>query len=270
MKTNLSSLALGLALSFSLTVASYADYHTTFQTPEPYTLNSTILGHDGWVKSDGTSSASAHAKVVQAPWDSQGGSNALRLWRETTDTTSIRLKHDLAEPFEGEVTVTVGMAFNFPNTSGRTLFGFVDGANGRSPIVFGFSNSVTGGLFYRGSHDWDEVIFLPRDQVRLNSVYTFTLSINVATETFDLSVSGLKADGTEYFFSQSNLKTDVFAKKKLTTLYVENGGNVNHMSYISFIDVKAIPEPGSVALLLGGGLVAFWVSRARRRRARLL
>lgn len=254
MKIKFARQLLGVTLSALLTIGCQAAYHTEFETP-PFNLDSTIIGTGGWISSAGASSALAHAKVVKAPWGVGDDSNALRLWRETSDTNSIRLKNNLDEPLEGQVKVTIGMAFDFSGNSGRTNFAFFDLSQNHSPLLLGFINSSSGGIFYRGIKDNPDVVILAKEDVKPNSVYTFTLSIDINAQTFDLLVSGLKADGSDFLFAEEGISAGPFNNKKLSTFYLESTGSSVLKSYVTSIDAHAIPEAESFALLLAGGIV---------------
>lgn len=255
-------LLLGGALSLLTAFTSQADYRTEFETP-PFALNTTAIGYDNWVIAGTSSSAPAHAKVVETPWSD---TNSLRLWRETSDTTQIRLKKDLNDPREGLVKLSVELAFDFETKtdSGAIQFSLYDLWAGHGPLLFGFTNSsgATGGLFFRGVSTGDTVVILSKSDVSVNSPYTFTFTIDVAAKLFDLSVTGLKADGTDFSFSQTGITSGAFSGNKLKTLYIGNTGNSTLKGYVSSIDVHAIPEPGQTALLLGGGIAVLFYSRA--------
>ncbi len=266
MKTEFTKLILGCAFAVLMSAVCHAGYHTEFQTPSPYTLNSTVIGSDGWE----SVSEGSRATVVKAPWDLEGDTTALRLYRETGDS-AIRLKNGDFEAIEGFAKVSVGMAFDdFSGNKGKTTFAFHDLSQSQSPIVFGFDNADGGGLYYRGINTSEQVVILPKAQVQLNSVYTFTLSINVSEKTFNILVTGFDEEGAEFSYAKANITSGNFGQSKLRLVYVETSSVATYKSYVSFIDVRAIPEPGSVALLFGGGVIACSFGLARRRRARLL
>ncbi len=247
-------------------VVAVAEYHTDFATP-PYVLNSTVVGPDrtvgidGWRDTGGSSTTSAYqnARVVAAPWE--GGSNVLRVFKETSDDYTVRLINNSFEAVTGLVELKVGMAFDFPVDTNRgsqsTTVAFRDLSQAASPIVFGLDFSSGGGLYYKG--EGAAVVLLGKNQLRMNAVYEFTLTIDFEAHEFDINIAGQYSDGSAFNETREKIAfADSFSAVSL--LYVGNsvsGGSApSFKSYITHIDLQAVPEPGSVALLLGGAGVA--------------
>ncbi|HWL52906.1 MAG TPA: hypothetical protein VNQ90_10755 [Chthoniobacteraceae bacterium] len=247
-RTHLAAIVLGLAV-FLCATPSRADYQTSFDVP-PYTLNSTIVGVEGWT--EGAGSAVSTGIVTTAPWDAETTVYRLNLG---DGGNVVRVKNSGFTPLTGKVALTVTMAFDFGTQDKTTLssFAFTDGIAG--PISFGFfhqSDANGGGLYYQGA-DNERVTILAKSQMAKNAIYEFTLTIDIAAKLFDISVSGIKTDEQPFSFSAASLSSGTFKNGNLNLIYLSNGGNASFTTYVDQIDLRAIPEPGAVALVLSAG-----------------
>ncbi len=272
MKIQTAKLLFGIAFGLMTAPFCQADYETKFNEP-PYELGKTIVDVDGWVPTKSSNNGSkAYGIMVVAPWDST--STVLRL-QGGDNTQKVRVKNSSFAPFSGEVKVVVGMAFNFDPLEtavkgARSSFAFFDLASGRSPISFGLDYDANGGLFYDASTATtpNYVKILDANEIKMNSLYEFTLLIHLEQETFDIFVTGLKADGDPFSASALSIPTGTFKDgiPVIDTLYVENMGSINSTAYLDHVGIYAIPEPGSTALILGGGIVALLGAYMKKRR----
>lgn len=242
-----------------------------FNTP-PFTEGQTIVGINQW-GTPATSSASLNGVVVEAPWDS--GSSALRLKKTVKGDTSVRVMNSSFPAFTENARVTVGMAFDFPattDTGTRVVVAFSNLSAAASPILFGIDFSSAGGLFYSGGGaDVSPEYFLPKNQVKMNAVYTFTLDIDVVGRTFDITVAGTTIDDNPLFYTEKNVQSGVFgnaANPSLSLIFLENNAAQTHTGYITSLAIQPqpIPEPSAAAFLIGAGAASAGVSLRRRAR----
>jgi len=260
MKTSaLASLLCAFAvLPFASSLNAADAYSTTFATP-PYTLGTTVIGTDGWVlPSAGSSSASTLATVIAAPWDSNA-----RVLSLAGSATNNRLKNSSFTAFTtGEVEANASLAFDATTShSGRyTQVAFQDLTSTSSPLTFGLNYTSTGGLYYQARGDV-EVVILAKSDVKLNALYVFSLDIDLDASTFDILVTGIKADDSPFTYSQSGITWT--GSKSFSTLFLNNTSA--YTSYVDAISIHPVPEPSSVALLAIGAVLV-GVSQARKQR----
>lgn len=169
-----------------------ADYVTTFSIP-PYVLDESVIGVDGWEnrfppKDDLPSYA---ARVVALRWN--GGQPGLMLRgasikRSSPETT-------LSEKQK----VSFQLAVNFAEGRNRKLLRIIF-----DPAVFGevfFDQGPEGGLGYGGDalgSPGQGTLVLKRDEVKINAFYVFTFLLDFNKQTFDLTVTGEKKDGSPF------------------------------------------------------------------------
>jgi hypothetical protein len=175
-------------------LSSRADYVTTFST-SPYVMDESIVGIDGWEsrfppKDDQPSYA---ARVVALRWN--GGKPGLML-------RGASLKRMSFEPMSGEKQrVSFQLAVNFAEGRSRKLIRIIF-----NPAVFGevfFDQGAEGGLGYQGDGGGTPgqgTIVLKRSEVKVNSFYTFTFLLDFGKQSYDVSVTGEKKDGSPFAY----------------------------------------------------------------------
>ncbi len=178
---------------------SHADYVTAFSVP-PYVLDRSVIGVDGWEnrfppKDDQPSYA---ARVVALRWNDGKPGLMLR---------GASLKRSSFEPMSGErQRISFQLAVNFAEGRSRKLIRIIF-----NPAVFGevfFDQGAEGGLGYLGDGGGTSgqgTIVLKRPEVKINSFYTFTFDLDFGKQTYDVSVTGEKKDGSPLAYKANGL-----------------------------------------------------------------
>ncbi len=269
-ENQLAKLVSGFLFLLLCCTTSRADFQINFDVP-PYINGSTIVGIQGWSAGGGSAGTVTTGIVTTAPWDAN--ETVFRLNRSDPaggTGTAVRVKNDTFTPVTGTIKLTVGMAFDYGTGDNGTesFFGFADNLLG--PLSFGFyhkNDAITdgGGLFYRGANG-QRVIILPKSEIKKNAIYEFTLVVDLTTDRFDITVTGLKANDTPFEFSAKSLTSGAFPLDSISLIFIANGGNTSYTTYVDSIHLQTIPEPGPVTLILGGaGVLLFSVLKKRHR-----
>ena len=199
-----------------------ADYTPDFAAP-PYVLEGTILGVDGWQNRIPTDKdTSDTARVVPVAWNQ--------------DKPAILLvKSNLANvafpPAEGDrVSITFSLAVDAPGkvAPGRQFRIFF----GTTPIgEIYYDAGDTQGFGYQGGGDGRSggTICVPKEDIVDSSYYTFSLDINFADQTYDITVTGKKSDGTPLAFKAEAVPFLAPSKGTPGTkgVYVLSGSSLN-------------------------------------------
>jgi hypothetical protein len=176
-----------LSLLFSA-VASRADYTTHFSSP-PYVLDQTILGTDGWndrllsVKGDPDS-----MRVVAVRWNA---------YKQALMMKGANLKATF-EPTKGDkAKIIFDLAFTFPDRG--HLKPFRIGFGGAPCGEFFLDAGPEGGLgFQADGSGRGGVVALKKSELKINSFYTFVVTLDYARLTYDLSITGQKKDDSPF------------------------------------------------------------------------
>jgi len=235
------------SLSFALaTVATLfsgiplrADYVTTFSVP-PYVLDQSVVGIDGWEnrfppKDDQPSYA---ARVVALRWNDYKPGLMLR---------GASLKRTAFGPMSAEkLKITFQLAVNF-----------AEGRSGKAlrvifwPATFGevfFDQGVGGGLGYQGDGSGMKgqgTIVVRKDDIQVNSFYTFTLALDYGQQTYDISVAGAKKDGSPFRYKAEGVAFQPTKTKttKIDSLLILGTGYLGSLAIESPAPNPAKPLP---------------------------
>ncbi len=217
-------------------------YETNFAVP-PYSVGASAIGIDGWEKpAFGNSSAETNAMVADAPWEP--GQQALRLAKTSGADYEVRLKNVSFDPIEGVIRMTASLAFDFPVSDNRTnnaatTVAVRDFTAQGSPVSFGMDYSANGGIYYKG--EGDAVVVLPKDQIKMESVYKFTIDINMLERNFSVEITGAKSDGTPFRCAESSVPCKSFGAKPFNTVYVGHNARPDYVAYLRQIGVQTLP-----------------------------
>lgn len=171
-----------------------ADYTPDFAA-SPYVLDGTVLGVDGWDNRLPTDKDTAESAIIASvSWNKD--KPAMALQRANLHNASF-------PPATGDrvsVAFSVAVEFSGELRKGRQFRIFFGGA----PIgeVY-FDPDVELGLGYHGGGDGRSggKICVPNANLVDNSNYNFLFEINAADQTFNLSVTGKKSDGSPLAFT---------------------------------------------------------------------
>lgn len=170
-----------------------ADYTPDFAAP-PYVLEGTILGVDGWENRLPTENdTSDTARVVPVAWNEN--KPAILLVRSN-------LRNVAFPAAEGDrISITFSLAIDAPGkvAPGRQFRLFF----GATPIgEIYYDAGDTQGFGYQGGGDGRSggTICVRKEDIVDSSYYTFSLDINFADQTYDISVTGQKSDGKPLAF----------------------------------------------------------------------
>ena len=214
-------------LAAALTLASArADYLTTFSIP-PYILDQTILGVDGWdhrlLTEKGKPDA---ARVVAVRWNG---------YKPALMTKGANLKHPFPATTGDKVKITFDLAVTFPDRGALRPFRF--GFNGAPCGEFFMDMGAAGGLGCQADGSGrGGIVVLKKSEVIINSFYTFTVAIDYAKQTYDLSITGEKRDGTPFQHEAKGVAFESKAKA-VSSLYILATDAVT--AYLGSIAIKS-------------------------------
>lgn len=191
MKTNFKTYFATSAVFITLALPGElrSDYTPNFAEP-PYTSGLTVIGIEGWenrLPSEGDNSETAIVENVSLNED-----------KTVIALENASLKNISFPPAYGElVTLTFSVAVDFHENvpKGRHLRIWTAGT------LLGeiyYEANDEGGFGYRGVGDGRSggIICVPFEDIAENSFYTFTIDIDASTQSYSISVTGLKADGS--------------------------------------------------------------------------
>ncbi len=169
-------------------------FSTVFGVP-PYTLDSTVIGVEGWKAAIKTENP-RHSKVCALPWlPSRTG---LLLVGYGLD----RICSNLTGRVNLSVDFGLGRLSPQPGKGEMLLVPFVGGRP--DSITFGFDNAEGGGFFYevmdRAStkeayKGMVRTVFCPRARLTEESFYTLVLDVDLDMKVFNLIFTGAVAEG---------------------------------------------------------------------------
>lgn len=204
-----------------------ADYTGNFGAP-PYAPNQTAISRDGWdYRLPTTEDRSATARVVPVRWNNYEPALMLK---------GANLKNVFA-PAKGEkVTIAFDLALAFPD-SGPTGKQFRLGFLGAPCGEIFMDLSPAGGLGYQADGSGrGGLVALKKDQIKVNSFYTFTVVIDYAKMTYDVAITGLHKDGTPFHHKSEAIAFESKVKS-VTGLYLLSGGALT--GYLKSISVQS-------------------------------
>lgn len=185
-------------VTFSFIGLLRADFKPDFSAP-PYVLNQTVLKVDGWEDRLPTEEDTTEtARLAPVSWNQD--KPAIVLERSS-------LKNISFPPAKSDrVSIAFSVAVDVLGQvqPGRQFRIFFTGA----PIgeVY-YDADPEQGFGYHGVNDGRTggTVCIPSADVVNNSYYTFLFDLNAATQTYDISVTGKKADGTPLAFKAENI-----------------------------------------------------------------
>lgn len=218
-------LPLLVAAAFTLASAR-ADYLTTFTIP-PYTLDQTILGVDGWNDRLLIEKGKPDTmRVVAVRWNDDKPALMMK---------DANLKHPFAPTTGDRVKITFDLAMTFPDKG--ALRPFRIGFNGAPCGEVFMDMGAEGGLgFQADGSGRGGVVALKKAEVKINSFYTFTVAIDYAKHTYDLSITGEKRDGTPFHHQAKDVAFESKAKT-VSDLYIIAGSDVT--AYLGSIAIRS-------------------------------
>jgi hypothetical protein len=204
-----------------------ADYATNFDQP-PYVANQTVIGRDGWdYRLPTTEDRSNTARVVPVRWHKYQPALMLK---------GANLKSAFAQSKGEKVTIIFELALTFPD-SGPTGKQFRLGFFGAPCGEIFMDLSPTGGLGYQADGSGrGGLVALKKDQVKVNSFYTFTVVIDYGKMTYDLTITGVNKDGTP-FHHESEAISFESKSKSVTGLYLLSGGALT--GYLKSLSIQS-------------------------------
>ena len=164
----------------------------------PYVQNESVLGIDGWENRLPTETDTRERALVEsAPW---GEGKPVLVLRGAS------IKKGFPELVGGRVSITFTLAVQGvgPVLPGRQFRIFFEGA----PIgEIYYEPGPDGGFGYAGGGDGRSggILCVPQSEILENAFYTFTLEIDPDQQTFQIAVTGKKADGSCLDFIAENI-----------------------------------------------------------------
>lgn len=182
------------------------DGFTTIFSCPPFKEGETVLGIEGWKAANGEAEQNPETVTVESLTNGKGKTGLM--------LRSYGIDKIISEKLVGQVRVTA--VFNFsdfgrgrlmvaPFMGGRIdviSFGYLGDTRLSTPEKFGIAYEV------RSSNDdsapmWK--VLVPISELREGQPYTVTADIDFESETFSVSVTGTKADGTALQVSESGI-----------------------------------------------------------------
>lgn len=242
-----------------LATAIQAQYSTGFEGPD--FVSGTINGQSSW-----TSTSPNNARVLTSaeiaaeltgigliPGTTvHGGSQALMVGGAGSSSASIRQVSglELTPGLVLDIWTRPLAAGTTTAPTGNVFFALEDSSGNRAAAVrFGPSTSIdygttVTGIWQASGTTWDS-----------DSWYRFTLTLDYASKTYDFAINGTQVNTSPIEFYNS-------ASAQFNQLRIFRGSNQAGM-IVDDLSIVAIPEPGTVSLLLLGAGVG-WGYRRRR------
>jgi hypothetical protein len=215
------------AATVVLTAGAHADYSTTFNVP-PYQLDATILGIEGWEpRMPGGTDQGLSARVCPIRWNKSVPALVLR-------KASIKNAFPKTEGQHVKVTVKVALAFPRP---GAQLQQFRLGISGAPFGEIVFDAGPEGGLGFGDGGGRKTKVVLPRDEVKMNSFYTFSILVDYDAMTYDVNVTGIKYDGTPFLHETKGLPIET-TRKSMDSMLILTGAQIN--AYVGEISIQSL------------------------------
>lgn len=228
---SLCGFAIGI-LQMQPCIAADFEYHTDFSVP-PYELDKSIVGQNGWENfGSGYHAPEDASKIVRFPWNQEEFALCLQAPSRHDGRVRVRDTSVTGSDLSGSFSVTTSMAFDFePKAhSGKvSVVTFADTYKKHSPVMFGMKYSAGGGLFYRSSHETEEIIILPKDEIKMYTFYTFHLEADPSAGTFDLRVTGSRGDDSPFSYSVSGVQMGI---EKCEGFFIEAPDDDKFITYI--------------------------------------
>ena len=219
-----------LAAAALTLVSARADYSTTFTTP-PYALDQTVIGTDGWTDRLPTEKAKPDTtRVVAVRWNNHRGALMMK---------GANLKNTFPPTVGDKVKITFDLAVNFPDNAARR------------PFRLGFTGAPCGEIFLEGGADGGlgfqadgsgrgGVVALRTPEVKINSFYTFAMTIDYAKRTYDLTLSGQRKDGSPFQHRAEGVAFEA-KTKAVSSLYIIADGTIT--AYLGSIVIHSESLP---------------------------
>lgn len=251
---------LGVTALAGLTANAQTYWSANFTTAEGYQLDQTVIGVNEWEASriDGPDTDAA---VVM-----HQGSPALRVISTATaggpgNRNTRIFNADMSVP--GFAIIQARMAYEWdtgtPSTTPVRFFPDVE-----SQRAFDLHFHPQDGIYIQTGQGDIEILELA--DVSYGGYYDFEFAINYVDHTFDMSVTGFRADESPFTFQQSNIAS-LNQRSSLGRVSIfSNRGDINTL-YVDSISV--IPEPAYAGILVGlAALFAIvWVRRRNHSRS---
>ncbi len=272
-------LLFSISFCFSPASSNAAVWVSNF-TKSPYTLGETVVGEGGWAEVSFGSEKQTDAAIVTDPLGGEG--QVLRLLSTSTGASGTRtsvINNQTAVMTTPLIEVHLQMGWyshgSTTSASGGIRFGGSTnpGVNVPTALLFARTKGI-----YVLSHNGTsavEIQLLDWDQMIDGYLYDFVFTFDATTKTFDVRMTGLDRDqnpiDTEESFYNLSYQTPSKAATGINGLRLEAYRADLTNVYVGSISMKAIPEPGSLALGLfsGAGLLGLLRHRSRKARSAL-
>lgn len=176
--------------------AAYADYTASFEDP-PFKIGETILGINGWqprLANASPDDAAETARLVKVRWDG---------YKPAAVLSGASIKTEFPKTEGARVQVTVRLAITYADkASPLQQFRLLSDAPYGELV---FSANENGGLGLGNGTGRDMKVLVPFKDLKPNSYYTFKATINYDQMTYDIVITGEKADGTPLNFEEKNV-----------------------------------------------------------------
>lgn len=257
-----------LALFSPLSVAFAQPWSVDFNQNPPYVPGNTVIGVDGWQSYTLHSGNDTDVMIVENPNDSSR--NILRLISSRPAGAGANGYHSTINqtisPVQGKVQVNALMGITWSSTTAGLPASIFFNTTSNTPFEFGFTPNL--GLFYAtaGADAAHRVSILPISEVKSGYLYSFEIIMDFENKTTDFYVTGLDVNDqiVDLSFEGLSFRPGSLSATGINNVFISNRRGDRLTMYVDSISIQAIPEPSTVAALIGAlGLLIVFLRRKK-------
>jgi hypothetical protein len=176
-------------------LAVRADYKTPFADP-PFKLEAPIVGLEGWEpRGVAAQDENSGTRLVKVRWDEN---------RTAAVFYGASIRNAFSETTSSKVRVTARVALTFPTTAPKLQqLRIIVGGAPFGEIVF--EGNPEGGLGFGNGTGRNTRVAVPFAQLAPNTYYTITILVNFDSATYDVSMTGVKRDGSALAYEEKDV-----------------------------------------------------------------
>lgn len=225
MKNRLIPLSAAFAVGVLSMSSLRADY-TVPMTDPPFSMGKSVIGIEGWEHRSDRANDDA-VRLVKVRWDD---------YRPALFLYGASIKNDFPKTHGTQVRVTLKVAFSFPMArinlqQFRLLIG------GAPFPEIAFQANSDGGIGFGDGTGRSMEILVPYKDVKSQSFYTITALIDFDKMTYDITITGVKADGSPLSIERKEIPFNM-ATRALQGMSIITAKSVR--VYISQLSIESL------------------------------